>query len=324
MRRALAALLLMGAATAAALDLQGHRGARGLAPENTLPAFARALAIGVTTLELDAAITRDGVVVASHDTVLNPDITRDAEGRWLQRDDIVIHALTLDELQVYDVGRIDPQSTHAQRFREQRPVDGTRIPRLADVFALARRAANDTVRFNIETKISPEHPQRTLPPDAFTRALVALLRAERLESRATIQSFDWRTLQVAQRIAPEIAVVHLTAQQPWQDNIRAGETASPWTAGLHVGAFGGSVPRLVHAAGGRIWSPHFGDVTGEALREARALGLRVIVWTVNDPRDIERMIALGVDGIISDYPDRLRAVAAQRDVALPAATPVAP
>src|SRR5690606_38684398 len=121
-------------------------------PENTLPAFARALGIGVTTLELDTAVTRDGAVVVSHDAMLNPDITRQADGLWLARDDLAIQTLTYAGLQQYDVGRIRPRTAYALRFSTQQPVDGTRMPRLADVFALARRAGNNTVRFNIETK----------------------------------------------------------------------------------------------------------------------------------------------------------------------------
>ncbi len=325
MRRILlAAALLMAAGGAAGLDLQGHRGARGLSPENTLPAFARALAIGVTTLELDAAVTRDGVVVVSHDATLNPDITRSPGGEWITRGDLAIHALTWQQLQSYDVGRIRPQTAYAQRFSAQQPVDGARIPRLAGVFDLARRAGNGSVRFNIETKILPEQPRLTVSPEAFARALIELIRLENLESRVTIQSFDWRTLQVVQREAPRIATVYLTAQQPWLDNIRAHDVSSPWTAGFHVGNHGGSVPRMVKAAGGAVWSPHFGDLTRERLREARQLGLKVVVWTVNDEADIARMIDWGVDGIISDYPDRLRRLAAGRGLALPPATPVAP
>jgi glycerophosphoryl diester phosphodiesterase len=318
-----AALFLMsGAATG--FDLQGHRGARGLLPENTLPAFARALTIGVTTLELDTAITRDGVVVVSHDATLNPDITRGADGRWLTRADIAIHALTWTELQQYDVGRIRPGSAYALRFAGQQPVDGARMPRLMDVFALARRAGNVQVRFNIETKISPEYPQHTLPPEAFARALIEVIRREQLASRVTIQSFDWRTLQVVQQEAPEIATVYLSAQQSWQDNIRAGQAFSSWTAGLHVSSYGGSVPRMVKAAGGAVWSPYFGDVTRDAVREARQAGLKVVVWTVNTPRDIARMIGFDVDGIISDYPDRLRRIAAEKGFTLPVPTPVTP
>lgn len=307
-----------------ALDLQGHRGARGLLPENTLPAFARALAIGVTTLELDTAITQDGVVVVSHDSTLNPDITRGSNGDWISRGDIPIREMTWRELQAYDVGRIRPASAYAQRFPDQQAVDGTRMPRLTDVFALARRTGNDKVRFNIETKISPEFPERTLPPDEFAHALITLVREHGLESRVTIQSFDWRTLQVVQREAPRIATTYLTAQQSWQDNIRAGEKSSPWTAGLHVSDHGGSLPRLVKAAGGAVWSPYYGEITPEAVKEAQQLGLKVVVWTVNEPGDIDRMIDAGVDGIISDYPERLRRAAAGRGLPLPSPLPVTP
>ncbi len=308
---------------APALDLQGHRGARGLLPENTLPAFAKALEIGVTTLELDTAVTRDGVVVVSHDATLNPDITRDASGQWIKRKDIAIHDLTWAELQQYDVGRIDPKSGYASRFPRQQPVDGTRMPRLSDVFALARRTGNTIVRFNIETKISPEHPQRTLPPEDFARALIDLVREQKLESRVTIQSFDWRTLLVVQREAPQIATVYLSAQQVWQDNIRTGEPSSPWTAGMHFSRYN-SVALMVKAAGGKVWSPYFGEVTRDSVREAQLAGLKVVVWTVNSETDAARMLDFGVDGIISDYPDLIRKMAVARGIALPAATPVNP
>lgn len=327
--RAAAALLslflVMTVMHAAALDLQGHRGARGLLPENTLPAFARALAIGVTTLELDCAITRDGVVVVSHDSTLNPDITRGPDGQWIARDDIAIASLTYEELQRYDVGRIRPATSYAKRFAQQHAVDGTRMPRLADVFALARRSGNTAVRFNIETKLSPLHPERTVSPEVFARAFISLILLEKMEGRTMVQSFDWRTLAVIQREAPRIATVYLTAQQSFMDNIRATDTASPWNAGLHASQFGGSIPRMVKAAGGAIWSPYYGEVTAENVREARSLGLKVVVWTVNTAADMRRMIELGVDGIISDYPDLLRQTAGEyAHITLPAPSPVAP
>ena len=314
----------MTATAGYALDLQGHRGARGLKPENTLPAFAHALSLGVTTLELDCAITKDGVVVVSHDSTLNPDITRAPDGRWLAGGESPIRQFAYEELQRFDVGRIDPKSAYAKRFSQQQPVDGTRMPRLADVFALARKSGNDAVRFNIETKISPLHPERTMAPDNFARALILLIKKENLESRATIQSFDWRTLAVVQKEAPQIATVYLTAQQSWQDNILAKQASSSWTAPLHVSQFGGSVPRMVKAAGGAVWSPYYGEVTREQVQEAQALGLKVVMWTVNEPADLRRMIEWRVDGIISDYPDQLRQVAGEMGLPLPRPTPVTP
>ena len=313
----------MSQARALAIDLQGHRGTRGLLPENTLPAFARALSIGVTTLELDCAITRDGIVVVSHDSTLNPDITRDRDGQWIKSTEQSISQLTFDELQRYDVGRINPASPYHARYPRQHPIDGTRMPRLEDVFALARKAGNDVVRFNIETKISPLYPQRTLTPAAFAKALINIIKNNNLQHRAIVQSFDWRTLAAVQLEAPEIKTVYLSAQQSFMDNILAHEASSPWNAGRHVSQFGGSISRMIQAAGGATWSPYFGDVNAISVKEAQALGLAVVVWTVNSEADLRRMMALGVDGIISDYPDVLRRVAGENGFTLPVPTPVA-
>jgi len=317
------ALLIAAAVTsqAAAFDLQGHRGARGLAPENTLPAFARALALGVTTLELDVGLTEDGVLVVAHDRRLNPDIVRGPDGRWLVGRTRTVRELTFHELGRYDVGRLRPGSEYSARFPEQRRMDGIRIPKLEEVFGLARRAHNDEVRFNIETKLSPLAPEETAGPDEFARALIAVVRANGVERRTTIQSFDWRTLALAQREAPEIATAYLSSDA---DNVRdAGNSPSPWTNGIRF-ADHGSVPKMVKAAGGRIWSPNFRDLTAALVAEAHGLALGVLPWTVNDAPDMERLIDWGVDGIITDYPDRLREVMAARRMPLPKATPVAP
>lgn len=316
-------LVVLGllAQPALALDLQGHRGARGLAPENTLAGFATTLGLGVTTLELDTGITRDGVVVVSHDPALNPMITRGPDGQFLRERGPRIRDLSFDELQRYDVGRLQPDTRYANTYPEQQAVDGARIPRLADVFALVKKSGNTAVRLSIETKVDPRDPERTLPPEDFARRVIAEIRAAGMAGRSTIQSFDWRTLQVVQREAPEIGTVYLTARQRWLDNV-AGDP-SPWTAGLRL-AEHGSVPKMVHAAGGRIWSSYFGDLDAAQVQTAKALGLTVLAWTVNAPADIARIMDLGVDGIISDRPDLVRAEMARRGLALPAATPVVP
>ncbi|HEY8265948.1 MAG TPA: glycerophosphodiester phosphodiesterase family protein, partial [Steroidobacteraceae bacterium] len=139
----------------AVFDLQGHRGARGLRPENTLAAFRHALELGVATLELDCGVTRDGVVVVSHDSALNPDITRGADGKFLEGAGAPLVTLTYEQLQAFDVGRLRPGSDYAARFPDQQAVDGERIPRLKDLFALVEKRGNRTVRLNIETKIDP-------------------------------------------------------------------------------------------------------------------------------------------------------------------------
>ena len=313
MKRWLVPALALASAPALALDLQGHRGARGLAPENTLPAFERALALGVSTLELDIAITSDGVAVISHNPLLNPEITRDAAGRFLEQNGPAIHALTWAELQAYDVGRIKPGTDYARQFPDQQPLDGTRIPRLADLFDLVKRSGDDKVRFDIETKLDPDKPGETLAPEPFARALVDEIRRAGMSGRAQIQSFDWRTLQVVQRIAPEIDTVYLTVQRRF-DNIGAQRSdGSRWTAGFQYREHG-SVPKMIKAAGGSHWAAYFGDLDASKVKEAQALGLKVLAWTVNDPAIMARMLDYGVDGLITDRPDLARPVLEGRGI----------
>jgi len=293
---------IAGCSTTRTFDLQGHRGARGLAPENTLVAFERALAIGVTTLELDTGITKDGVVVITHDPTLNPAITRDAEGRWITAPGPAIGSLTLTELQRYDVGRLKPGTAYAGDFPEQKAADGTRIPTLAALFERVKAIGDGRVRFNIETKLTPMSQETAPSPEAFAKAVLDVIRQHGMSRRVTLQSFDWRTLQAMNRLAPEIPTVCLTVQQERFNNVASGL----WTAGLKLADHGGSVPRLVKAAGCRVWSPFFREVTTLDLYEAKELGLTTVVWTVNEPTHIEVMLEIGVDGIISDRPDLVR------------------
>ena len=291
--------------TAQAIEIQGHRGARGLLPENTIPAFERAIDVGVDVLEVDIGMTRDGVPVVHHDRALSPDRTRDASGAWLSPPGPLLGTLDRSELSAFDVGRSAPGGKTAERFPEQAPRDGTRIPTLADVLALGRRPGAEEIRFNIETKLTPLGPAETAGPDEFARAVVAVLRAEGMVERSNLQSFDWRVLFAARRLAPELATVCLTAEQRWQDNVHRGRRhPSPWTAGLDIGAFDGSVPKMVEAAGCAGWSPYHRDLSEEALAEAHELGLKVVVWTVNEVDEMAALARLGVDGIITDYPDR--------------------
>ena len=315
-------VLVLVPGPASAFDLQGHRGARGLAPENTLPAFERALAIGVHTLELDVGLTRDGVLVISHDPRLNPDITRGPDGRFLDGPGPLIHHSTLAELQRYELGRLKPGGRYAAQFPDQVAVDGTRLPTLAALFALVQRSGDSAVRFDIETKLSPLAPDDTASPEVMARALIGEIRRAGLAERCTIQSFDWRTLQVVQREAPEIPTAYLTAQQRWLDNLAATpDGASPWTAGFLLREHA-TVPRLVKAAGGGIWSAHFNDLSADKVQQAQGLGLQVLAWTVNEPADIARLLDMGVDGLISDRPDRVRAEMARRGMALPPAASI--
>jgi glycerophosphoryl diester phosphodiesterase len=270
-----------------AFDLQGHRGARGLLPENTIAGFERALALGVDTLELDCGLTRDGALVVLHDTHLGPDLAR-AGGAWLG-EEVAVASLTLDEVRAYDVGRLNPARDYAGRFPEQQPVDGQRVPTLAEVLALS-----DAVRFNVETKVDPTRPDATRPPEDFAAAMAEAV-GPALRARVTVQSFDWRTLKAL----PE---GFQTACLSEPETVKPG---SPWTADLDPAAHP-SVPALVQAAGCDVWSPDHASLTADMIADAHARGLKVIPWTVNDPARAAVLKGWKVDGLITDYPDRIR------------------
>jgi glycerophosphoryl diester phosphodiesterase len=320
-----AAILVLGTAAGASardFDIEAHRGGRGLRPENTLQSFANALSMGVDTLELDMGVTKDGVIVVSHERGLNPDLAKGPDGAYIPAE-IPYVQLTLAQVKQYDVGQIKPGSAYAAKFPDQLAVPGTRIPTLAEVFALVRKSGNKHVRLNIETKIDPDHPNESPDPEHFVSAVLDLLKREKFADRVMIQSFDWRTLRLVQARAPKIPTVYLTQQLGEGPNVYL-DKPSRWTAGFDPMNYGGSLPKAIEAAGGAIWSPLYLDVNPALIDEAHALGLKIVVWTVNDPADMGRLIDMGVDGIISDRPDLLRQVAAEKGLNLPAAAPVAP
>jgi glycerophosphoryl diester phosphodiesterase len=247
------------------------------------------------------AITRDGVVVIHHDLWLNPDTTRGPDGKWLEQRGPAIAELTFEELQKYDVGRLKPDTEYARAFPDQKPADGARIPRLSDLFDLVKKSGNSRVGFDCETKVSPFQRQATRDPEEFTRIVVAEIRKAGMAARTMVQSFDWSTLQLIQREAPEIRTMYLANARTVA--ARRGPGGSPFLAGFDPERYGNSLPQAVKAAGGRILAPHYPMVDAAMLAEARALGVSVIPWTVNDVPTIDKLLDLGVDGIISDRPD---------------------
>lgn len=285
--------------------VHGHRGARGLFPENTLAGFAGALAIGVDTLELDVAVTADDVVVVTHDPRLNPDITRTRNGDWLAAPGATIRSLRAADLAGYDVGRIRPGSAYEAAFPDQVPHDGATIPTLAEVLRIDPQAC-----FNIELKTFPWHPCLAVDGAAMAEAVVALADTHGAAGSIIVQSFDWRGPRWLRRTRPDIRLAWLTSS-----TFLAG--ARLWWDGPHPADFGGSVARAVAAEGGPTWGPDYADLTEDAVAEAHALGLRVVPWTVNQPEDMRRLIRWGVDGLITDRPDLARGVLAEAGYPLP-------
>ena len=255
-------------------------------------------------------------------STLNPEHTRDEAGRYLEAPGPPICTLDYPVLRRYDVGRIRPGSAYAAEFPVQQPVDGERIPRLEEVFALAARQGADELRFNIEAKLYPLQPELSLAPEPFVRALLEDIRGAGVVARATVQSFDWRVLRIVQELEPGLVTGALTDQQGADDTVQADKPGpSPWLGGLGIHDFAGSVPRLALASGARYWSPNYLDLRPALVEEAHGLGLAVIPWTVNDPADMSRIVDWGVDGLISDRPDQLRAVLEAKGIAVPQPIP---
>lgn len=266
-------MLALGQNTSSAprkILVHGHRGARALRPENTLPAFEYAIAQGVDALELDMAVTKDDVLVVSHDPLLHPPVCSGPVP------EAVIHTLTLKEVKEWDCGKVQNPG-----FPKQQTVPGTRMPTLDEVFQLAPKGK---FLFNIETKSFPDHPELTPPPAEFVRLVQAEVRKHHLESRVILQSFDFRTLIEMKKIAPEIVLSALYEGQPKDFTAIAKE-----------------------AGGAQIVSPQFNLVTPQQVSAAHAAGLQVVPWTADTPQDWDKLIAADVDAIISDDPAALLA-----------------
>jgi len=248
-------------------------------------------------------MTKDDVLVVSHDRRLNPDHTRGSDGQFLETEGPAIRSLTLSEVQSYDVGRLKPGSSYAASLPAQQPVDGARIPALTELFELVKRMGADHVRFNIETKITPTSSAETPDPETFAAAVAKAVREAGLTTHVSIQSFDWRTLVALKSVAPEIERVCLTAEALNFDTIQRHQVGpSPWTAGLDVDDVEGSVPHIVAAAGCQVWSPLYRNAKPDDIADAKRLGLKVLPWTVNERADMERFLSDWIKGYVLGNP----------------------
>ncbi|MDD7971127.1 glycerophosphodiester phosphodiesterase family protein [Roseinatronobacter alkalisoli] len=280
--------------------IYGHRGARSVLPENTMAGFAYLRETGVTAVELDVQNARGRVPVIIHDPLLPMAHTRDAQGNWLPAPGPKVIDLTVDELRSYDIGRLNPATEYAARYPLQRPQDGARIPTLAEFLEWAQ--ADSDLLINIEIKSHAHQPDLGDAPEILAADVAGMVQHSGLAARVVVSSFDWRVLSALRVHAPDIARAYLSFEQPGQDtNIIDGGALMD---GLNRKDFGGSLPALIAAQGAKAWCPYFGDLTPAELAQAHAHDLAVNVWTVNADADIRRMIAMGVDGIISDDPAR--------------------
>ncbi|MEQ1755572.1 MAG: glycerophosphodiester phosphodiesterase family protein [Micropepsaceae bacterium] len=298
-----------------------HRGGTGLRPENTLAAFAHALDIGVDGFELDVHVAKDGTVVVFHDDALKRDIVRDADGQWLSETGPLLKDLPYPALQTFDIGRLKPGSKYGARYPAQVSQDGERIPKLAEVIYMINRAGGHE-RLWIELKTNFLDRGQTSTPDAMAESVIRVLKREKFLERAVLVGFDWPALIAAKALAPTVECWFTTLPQSWfgdmppppehgpppaaeLEKLRALESGiAPWTGGFDRPKYG-SVIKAAKAAGADGWFPYYADINRDTLAEARKLGLKVAAWTVDSEQDLTRLADMQIDGICTDYPDRL-------------------
>ena len=284
----------------------GHRGAAGIYPENTLSGFSYALDLGVDGIELDVMISADGVVCVHHDYRLKWETTRTPENRWLARQaDLQINTLTLKQLQAYDVGRLKPNTLYADKYPDQQGIDGERIPTLNQVIGLLKKRADTRTQLWVEIKTSPEIPKLTPPPETVVEQVVKTLTGGNVLYQTTILSFNWHILSLVKERMPQLNTAHLSVMDDWFDNIQLKKAGrSPWTGGIDILDFDGSIPHAIKAAGGSTWCSWHKNLTGREVEIARKLGLNVFVWYVDSEKEFQKFLDMGVDGIITNRPDR--------------------
>ena len=286
--------------------IYGHRGARGVLPENTMSGFEYLRAEGITAVELDVQNAAGGVPVVIHDPLVPAAMARDGTGAWLPAPGPRIIDLTVEQLRAYDLGRINPASELARRFPRQTPRDGARAPSLAQV--LEWGSQHRDLLINIEIKSYAQRADLGDPPDILAASVLEQVCARGMDDQVAISSFDWRVLQACRRQAPGVALGYLSLQQPGPHCTIFED--SPWMGGLPLPAPGGSLPGLIADQGAQAWCPYYLDLAGAELEDAHRRGLAVLVWTVNARDEIARLSELGVDGIITDYPADARDVVA--------------
>jgi glycerophosphoryl diester phosphodiesterase len=275
-------LLLMSCHSKPTIEVQGHRGCRGLLPENSLPAFDKAIELGVHTLELDLAVSKDGIVVVSHEPYMSRTICQKPDGSEIlfEEDRLYnLYQLTFEEIQTFNCG-----TKYHDRFPNQQLIKAAK-PSLAQVFELAE-AQNPNIKYNIEIKAQPDYDNIFTPePAEFVRLVLEQINKYDVFERTNLQSFDLRILEEVKRQAPTMPVAVL---------IDGNEVIIEKTNNLSF------KPEII--------SPYFQLLNQKEVKMFQSVGFQVVPWTVNDVSDMRRMIDYGVDAIITDYPDRLLAL----------------
>lgn len=307
-------------------DLEAHRGGRDVRPENTLYSYAYAIELGATSIECDMQLTKDGQIVMSHNPILNSDITRDENGNYIENNKYDIRLMTVDELKKFDVGVMDQNcgEYYDLHGKTQFTYDA-KIPTLEELMQLIQSYGDKNIVLNIETKSYPDPAsagyKNNADPKKFVEVFNNIVKKYNMEDRVVLQSFDWQTLIEMKKLNPNISTSALWQEQPsWgrdSESLRRYEKKkSPWLGGLDIKDYQGNPVKAAHAIGADIISPYYTEISKQDVDEAHSLGMKVVPWTVNNEKDMNMLLDMGVDGIISDKPWLLKQVLEKRNIKL--------
>ena len=296
------------------IKIYGHRGARGDLPENTLESFKYLFDNAINAYETDILISKDLIPVITHDFRLDPSLTKDKEGNWINDENIKIFDLTYDEISKFDVGSLNKLTRYGRRFVNQKSLENQKIPKLSELLELSSKNVLQNLLINLEIKSTPDEKNLTPNPKDLTQIVLNEINNSNLKDKIIISSFDWRILREVKKQSPEIPRAYLTFQQ--EEGMKIKKTIyskSPWIDHIPL-TIVYDLPKIIKELGGSAWHPYYKDINKKAVKDAHDNNLPVNVWTVNDEDDMLKMIEYGVDGIMTDYPLRLKNLCEKRSI----------
>ena len=296
------------------IKIYGHRGARGDLPENTLESFKYLFDNAINAYETDILISKDLIPVITHDFRLDPSLTKDKEGNWIKDENIKIFDLTYDEISNFDVGSLNKLTRYGRRFVNQRSLENQKIPKLSELLELSSKNVLQNLLINLEIKSTPDEKNLTPDPKDLVQIVLNEINNSNLKEKIIISSFDWRILREVKKQSPEIPRAYLTFQQEKGMKIKKTiYSKSPWIDHIPL-TIVYDLPKIIKELGGSAWHPYYKDINKKAVKDAHDNNLPVNVWTVNDEDDMLKMIEYGVDGIMTDYPLRLKNLCEKRSI----------
>ena len=295
------------------IKIYGHRGARGVLPENTLDSFQYLFDNDINAYETDILISKDSIPVITHDFHLDPSLTQDEEGNWLEDENIKIIDLTYDQISKYEVGSLNKLTKYGRRFLNQKKLENQKIPKVSELLDLTSKNNISNLVINLEIKSTPVKESLTPSPEEMVKIVLEEVNKSNLTDKIIYSSFDWRVLREIKNYNPEIPRAYLSFEQQSTGSFGNIYDQSPWMdfTPLHNNV---DLPKLIKALGGKAWHPFYRNVTEKIVELSHDENLPVNVWTVNDEEDMLRMIDMGVDGIMTDYPVQLKELCEKKNI----------